>query len=285
MYNINFKNGKDIAIIYKKVNFKNNEIERRVAILKITEDKPKQEDLISSNDNNLKVENNMFNKPSDDYILRLSPKTTENNNNRIVVIAPSGAGKSTWAKNYVKDYKKVNNNNDVFLFSSHKEDPSIDEIKPNRVNLDESEIIMSKKQMQPLLYPEDFKDSLVIFDDINTSRSKILQQYWFDLAQDLAENGRKYKIDLLFLLHNTSYSNSRILMSEASHFVFFLNSGAKSLYMRLFKSYLCIEDKKTINKLFKLKSRYIVFSTMAPKYIITTSQLILFNDFEESIMT
>jgi len=60
---------------------------------------------VSKKDENLIVEDNVFELP-DGYTMRLSPTHDKDQNLRMVIIAPSGAGKSTFVKNYILDYKK-----------------------------------------------------------------------------------------------------------------------------------------------------------------------------------
>ena len=50
----------------------------------------------------------------------------------------SGSGKSTFTRKYVKEYKKLYKDREVYLFSALKEDESLDEIKPKRFRIDES---------------------------------------------------------------------------------------------------------------------------------------------------
>lgn len=237
--------------------------------------------FVSNKDNNLIIEDNTFELP-DGYTMRISPTHDKDQNMRMVIIAPSGSGKSTFAKNFILDYKKKYPNKDVFLFSRHDKDPSIDEAKPIRINLSEQEIIESIKKKEPVFTNKNLAKSLVIFDDTFTAESKILTSFWDGLATDLYQNGRKLGIDLIFIMHNTNYSKTRYLMSEASHYVFFLRAGSRAMYTRLLDGYLGFKDKKIQKKLFDLPTRYIIFSNTSPQFIMTENQVfdqsLLFND-------
>jgi len=246
------------------------EYERRIGCLKIS----------TKNDKKLQVIENKFERPSEEYRMQLSPYTDKEQNNRMVILGPSGCGKSTFACNYIKEYKKMNRKNDVYLFSRHNEDPSIDSAEPLRVCIDESEIVESKKMMEPVVESKMFEKSLVIFDDINSSESRVLTRFWHDLASDMSENGRKLHIDIVFILHNTNGWLTRMIMSESTYYVLFLNSGSKAMYTRILKQYLCIENKATLERLFRLPTRWIVFSNIAPLFIMTENQVQLLKDFE-----
>lgn len=265
---ISFTKGQEFANIYRK---ENNQ-EELITKLKITPSFTNQTELqTSKKDDNLLVENNSFELP-DGYTMRLSPTHDKDQNLRMVIIAPSGAGKSTFVKNYILDYKKKYPSKDVFLFSRHDKDPSIDAAKPKRIKLSEAEVIESVKKRIPLFENKNLANSLIIFDDTFTAESKILTNFWDSLATDLYQNGRKLGIDLIFVMHNTNYSKTRFLMSEASHYTFFLRAGSKAMYQRLLDSYLSFKDKKIQKKLFDLPSRYVIFSNQSPQFILTENQ-------------
>ena len=54
------------------------------------------------------------------------------------ITGASGSGKSTYIKNYCKEYKKIFKKNEIYLFSSLGEDESLDEIQPKRIKIDQS---------------------------------------------------------------------------------------------------------------------------------------------------
>jgi hypothetical protein len=281
----NFSNGSDIANIYKlsngdrppkfvtalkieRPNFDTHSIDDVKNIINGSNNNRHIRVRSSHKDPNLKVIDNVFGCP-DGYDMRLSPVHDKDQNIRMVVIGPSGSGKSTWVKNYILDYKKKYPKKECFLFSRHDEDPSIDDANPTRVIVTEAEIANAMAKKKALLENKDLAESLVIFDDTYSSTSKLLVDFWNRLATDLAQNGRKLGIDLIFIIHNTNYAQTRFLMSEATHYVLFLKSGANAMYMRILKEYLGYKDPKTITRLFELPTRYCVFANTAPLYILT----------------
>ena len=259
---INFTKGVDVANIYKDEKF--------VTSLKILQTFDTHVDRIkhSRKDPRLSITDNIFMCP-DDFKMRLSPSHDKDQNMRIVVIGPSGSGKSTWVKNYILDYKKKYPRRDCFLFSKHEADPSIDSAKPFRVKITEAEVAASLTSKTALFDITSLSNSLVVFDDTYSASSKLLVNFWDRLATDLAQNGRKLGIDLIFVLHNTDHSRTRFLMSESTHYVLFLRSGATAMYERILGSYLGIKDPKITDKLFELPTRYCVFSNISPIYILT----------------
>lgn len=237
----------------------------------------------SKKDDNLVIdENNVFNLPKQNELeMRLSPEHDKDQNFRIVVCAPSGSGKSTWVKNFIIDYRKKYPKKLVLLFSRHDSDPSIDAANPTRVKITEADLINCLRNGEPLFKNENLSNTLCIFDDTFSAESKIMTNYYYMLASDLVQNGRKLGIDIIFVLHNTDYSKTRFLFSEATHFVFFLRSGSTAMYNRLLEQYIGIKDKKILKKLFNLPTRWVVFSNIAPIYIMTENQIMTPDYFEE----
>lgn len=274
---LSFTKGKPISNIYK-----NKEDAELITKLKInpTFGAIPKEEIVSNKDKNLVIKNNVFDVP-DGYTQRLAPDHDKDQNLRILVCAPSGSGKSTWVKNFILDYKKKYPSKMVFLFSRHDSDPSIDDANPTRIKITEEEVAMSLKSKQPLFENVHLAHSLVIFDDTYSAQSKLLVDFWDSLASDLAQNARKLEIDLIFVIHNTNFSRTRFLMSEASMYVFFLRSGSRAMYTRLLTEYIGIKDKKVLKKLFNLPSRYVIFSNIAPLYIMCEKQVFTFDYLEE----
>lgn len=278
----NFVNGKEIANIYKK---NGEDGEKFITKLKAeqsyhTSDEKLNQPKTSNKDANLIIENNSFNLP-DGYAMRLSPGHDIDQNFRIVVLAPSGSGKTTWVKNFIMDYRKRWPKKDVFLFSENDSDKSIDSAKPIRIKITEAEVAQSIKSRTPLFENKNLAKSLVIFDDTYSAHSKLLVDFWDSLAADLAQNARKLEVDLIFVLHNSNYSRTRFIFSEATHMVLFLRAGGKAMYGRILEQYQGFKDPKIRKKLFNLPSRYVIFSNLAPTFILTETQALTYEHFEE----
>jgi chromosomal replication initiation ATPase DnaA len=120
---------------------------------------------VSDNENNVKkgFSNYECNK---DETLQLVPNT-KTERQCIYICGQSGSGKSYFTSNYVKQYKKQYPKNDIFVISSIDEDKSIDILKPIRIN------VLNPDFLDDDISLEDFKDSLVIFDDIDVFETKI----------------------------------------------------------------------------------------------------------------
>ena len=84
------------------------------------------------------------------------------------IVGASGSGKSYYIKQWIKEYKRKFKKNGVYLFSALSEDETLDEVKPQRVCLDDAFI---KEKVDLDL----FKDSVCIFDDCDSIANKPLK--------------------------------------------------------------------------------------------------------------
>jgi energy-coupling factor transporter ATP-binding protein EcfA2 len=98
-------------------------------------------------------------KIANDSKLQHVPDTTKERE-IIYITGPSGSGKSTYTRMFLEEYKKKYKDREIYMFSSLKEDPSLDKIKPKRFKIDDS---LWKDPIEA----EELKDSVCIFDDID----------------------------------------------------------------------------------------------------------------------
>ena len=56
----------------------------------------------------------------------------------LYITGRSGSGKSTYTRKYLEEYRKKFKDRPIYMFSALPDDPSLDSIKPKRIELDES---------------------------------------------------------------------------------------------------------------------------------------------------
>ena len=113
-----------------------------------------------------------------DAKLQQVPDTTKERE-IVYMTGPSGSGKSTYARKYLEQWKKKNKDKEIYMFSSLPEDESLDDVKPQRLRLDSS-------IYEDPIEVDEFKDSVVIFDDICViSDKKIRDAVYNILNKDL----------------------------------------------------------------------------------------------------
>ena len=105
----------------------------------------------------------------DDHSFQILP---DQNKERdcLYVAGASGSGKFYFCKSYLKEYIKLFAKNPIFLFSYLDEDDTIDEIKAiQRIDIYDKEFLNEE------LDPKDFKNSLIILDDMDCVEDKKLK--------------------------------------------------------------------------------------------------------------
>lgn len=189
------------------------------------------------------------------------PKIEDNQVDHIFIAGPSGSGKSTWASMYVKQYKKLYPKNQFIIFSDVSEDEVLDKLKPMRVSIDE------RMYEEPLPIDE-FKDSVVLFDDIDTIKDKRIKQAVKDLRDEILEKGRHNNTTVLSISHNPAGNKeTKASLLESSSIVLFPGGGDDYHMSYILKNYCGINPKK-INDIINIKSRWIQCHKKYPKYIL-----------------
>ena len=106
------------------------------------------------------------------------------------------------------------------MFSSLKEDESLESVKPQRFKIDDS------LHEDPIKI-EDLKDSIVIFDDIDVISNKKIKEAVYNILNQVLEIGRHYKISCIVTNHLPTNGNwTRRILKESSCFVYFPASSS-----------------------------------------------------------
>jgi hypothetical protein len=193
---------------------------------------------------------------------------------RILICGQSGSGKSTIASNWIKDYLSIKDK-DVFLLSRVEEDKPLDEIKLlQRVDLKQFSVSPEEFAVNGL-DTEEFKNSIVILDDIDTITDKKIFNNVIALRDDMLETGRHNDITMLCITHVLFQNkNSKKPLNEATGVVLFPRSGSKYHIRRYLKEY-CGLDEKQINRIMNLNSRYFYISRTYPNYVVSEREVFL----------
>ena len=193
---------------------------------------------------------------------RLIPLPNKDVVEKIYISAPSGAGKSYWSGQWIKEYKKMFKDSDIFLFSSIAHDIALDKYDPVRITLDEDLI-------QDPIQPSEIEDSLTVFDDIDTLRNARLKASITGLRDWLLEQGRHFNIRMLITSHLLSnYKSTRQVLNEATAVVVFPKSGSGTYHIKNFLKTYCGFDKDQKKKFINLPSRWVAIYRSYPMYVI-----------------
>lgn len=188
------------------------------------------------------------------------------------ICGASGAGKSWFAKGIAENYKKLYPDREIYLVSKLNEDETLDNMKggkPKRI------------KVQSLVddYPEnleDFRESLIIFDDFDTFDKpyNVAVQKFID---DVASMGRHTVTSMLCISHLiTNFSKTRLILNE-SHFYVVYPNGCSAKGMNLLLGTYAGLDKSEIDKIRKMDSRWACIFKNYPPYMITEHEARLLN--------
>ena len=180
------------------------------------------------------------------------------------VCGSAGSGKSYFVSKYCHEYHKVFKSNPVFLISENNEDPAFDDkdyIKRIEIN----------DMVENPIDWTDFKECLVIFDDIDSIKGR-LGKTIDDLRDKLLKNSRKFKVSVISTAHDSTGIKLKSVLNESKTIVFFMMNYNRSLKY-LLENYLGL-DKNVILKLKKTKSRWTAFVKAYPCYLIQQKSII-----------
>jgi hypothetical protein len=211
--------------------------------------------------------------------LSILPDTRGDKRNIYYIAGASGSGKSYIAKQITENYHKLYPDRFIYIVSALEEDDTLDSMKVN------------KKKIQRLDYktfiddPPDINtvsDCLFIFDDVDNVAPKEGGDAIHTLINDIAIMGRAHKagqgnISMMFLTHHiTNYKKSRLILNEADYYILYpQNTSTNQLYY-LLKTYLGF-DRKDIQNLKKLPSRWVCFHKNAPQFMLWDSGMKILN--------
>ena len=150
----------------------------------------------------------------------------------------------------------------VYLFSALKEDESLDEINPQRIVIDDSLVEVP-------LTAEDFKDSIVIFDDTDCISNKKHREAVNNILNEILETGRHFNTSCILTFHlATGGRDTRKILNESHSVIYFPHSGSNVGLKRLLVDYLGL-DKKTMKKIKDSKSRWACIFRNYPNVVMT----------------
>lgn len=183
---------------------------------------------------------------------------------RIYVPAPSGSGKSTFIGDYLTFVReKYGKKRKIFIFSRVEEDKPLDKHKHIiRIPLEEDFFNNNPLQIN------DFKDGILIFDDIDTIMNKSVVKYVRGFRDDVLETGRHYNITVISTSHLiANFLATRTLINESNAIVLFPRGSSFSAISNFLERYMGF-TKSQIRYVEKLPTRWIWFWKEYPKYAI-----------------
>lgn len=248
---LNFKNGKEVAIISEKKSEK----------ILLLDQKPGGYTRIKVSEGS-----------------KLIPLLDSGGRSITYICGASGSGKSTFANNLIKNFNIMFPDACVYLFSKVSSDPAFDALEKKkiitRIPINEK-IIENKVDVL-----NDIENgSLVIFDDIDTINDKNLLKEINNIKLQILEIGRHkniYCIVTSHLINTGDRTSTRTMMNEMSNLVIFPKGGG-SVYQQRYclKNYLGFTNAQCEKILNVNNSRWVLISKNFPQYILTERECYL----------
>jgi hypothetical protein len=189
----------------------------------------------------------------------------------------SGSGKSFYIKNFALWYQKLYKEREIYLFSGIEEDlGSLDKIKDlKRVKIFEDGFLDSEFSL------EDFKNSLVIFDDLEMINDKKLKDKILKLQNSMLCGGRHKNITVCVANHSVANGKeTKLILNESNTIVLYCKGLGKRVLKYVLDDYLG-QDKPTIKKITKLNSRWVSILKTFPMVCLHESGAFVLNTHDE----
>lgn len=197
----------------------------------------------------------------DDGIIQALPDF--NNTQRIYISGPTGTGKSYYIRMWLKEYIKVYPKRPIYLFSDMLKDEALDDFKNlTRFKLDDN--LVKKKPIRP----EALKNSIVIFDDIDSIQDKKLYARVLSLQNAILKTGRKLGITCLVTNHLMNNGNkTKEIYNECSIIVFPTRGSNFYALNYALKKYLGM-DTKQVKHISRLPTRMATVFKDFPQFVL-----------------
>ena len=184
--------------------------------------------------------------------------------NILYITGASGSGKSWLSADYINQYIKKNPKNEIYLFSSISDDNVLDKIKKlKRVKINDEEFIDTEFVI------DDFKDSLVIFDDTDCISNKSLLKKVNAILDIILQTGRHTNTTAIYTSHTACNGKStKMILNESHSITFFINGMGGKAMKYLLDQYLGL-DKKQIEKVKSIKSRWTTVLKTFPQIVMS----------------
>ena len=189
------------------------------------------------------------------------------------IAGESGSGKSTYVRNYIDIYKSYYPKNEIYLISYLEKDETLDNIKGiKRIKPYDEEFLAEIDDIDIM----EFKDSIVIFDDVDSIPEKKIKTKIYNLLNKFLRLGRHSHTTILFAGHELFMANdTKSLLNESSHIVVFPITIGNAKFDRLLDKYIGF-DREQIKSIKDVKTRSLTIIKGYPKLVIGDRTIMTF---------
>jgi nucleoside-triphosphatase THEP1 len=187
------------------------------------------------------------------------------------VTGSAGSGKSYFVAKYCIEYHNTFPDNEIYLISENDEDKVFDDLAYIK------RVIIDDLHTDPLDWKE-FKDCLIVFDDIDSIKNK-LGKTINELRDKVLKNSRKFHVSVISTAHNSTGLDLKSVLNESQIIVFFLSNYSRGLKY-LLENYIGM-SRKGVDKLRKLTdSRWTAIIKNYPNVLLQEKYITTMNKFD-----
>lgn len=191
-------------------------------------------------------------------------------NDILLLLGATGSGKSTSIRLYLIEFKRLYPEvKNIYLFTDNvEEDPVLAGLGIKKIKID-------RKLVDNPIKPIELKDSVVIFDDVDSIQDKEILKAITFLKGSCAKQGvSKCGITCIITNHNaTENMSTKSAINEAKYIYIYPQGGTTGLNY-LLRTKLGL-DKEQYMKITQCKSRVVILHKRFPWYVIHSHGLFL----------
>ena len=186
----------------------------------------------------------------------------------------SGSGKTYYTADYVREYVRQSPKNRIILFSSLESDETLDEIKQvKRVK------VKTQGFVSETFTIDQFKDTLVIFDDTDCIKDKGITNQINHIADIVLQTGRHTNTSMIFTSHlSCAGKSTQLILCESHSIVFFPSAMTSHALNYLCQTYIGL-DKKQVKMIQKDKSRWVTYFKGCPPVLMFKNKICFVADY------
>jgi hypothetical protein len=188
----------------------------------------------------------------------------DNKTDRVFICGKSGSGKTYLGNSLVREKLRLFPEKSLYVFSPYQEDESFDyglETKIQRLDVEgEYEV-------------EDFKDSVVVFDDCNLLTNAKTLKKMYTLVKGLMSGGRHHATDVFWLSHTLMDGvNTKYIIGAANYIVIYPQDGAGRQKENFLKVYGGLASDQ-IDDILSTDERWVMIHNEYPMFIQTEHEV------------
>ena len=190
------------------------------------------------------------------------------------VSGQSGSGKSYFTNKLAEEYHSMYPKRPIYLFSLLTDDKSIKCKHIKRIKLDE-------KFLKTDLSLDNFKRTLIIYDDVDTIKNKLIQGKLFHILDTLLQCGRHSETSVAYVSHMPcNGKDTKMILAECNNITIFPQTLGNRALRYLLGEYFGL-DNKQIQKIKKLPSRHVTLVRTYPMVLLHEKGAFLLNNLDD----